>query len=56
VEVTVDGWVDPRPPGGETNDKSASGLDRFRLEVHEMTVENGKVVMAVSREKPLTLP
>ena len=38
VEVHVDGWTDPKPPGGEKNQKSASGIDRFRLEVHGVDV------------------
>ena len=47
LTVVVDGWVDPRPSGGENNNKSASGVDLFKLEVHATTIENGIVVMSV---------
>ena len=45
VQVHVDGWTDPRPPGGEGNQRSASGIDRFRLEVHGVDV--GKTTLSV---------
>ena len=45
VRVDVDGWTDPRPRGAEGNSKSASGIDRFRLEVHGVDV--GRMALAV---------
>jgi hypothetical protein len=46
--VTIEGWVDPRPAGGQDNAMSASGVKKFRLQVHAMVVERGQVTMRVS--------
>ena len=36
VNVQVTGWSDPRPPGGGS--RSASGIEKYRLEVHAVDV------------------
>ena len=36
VNVQVTGWSDPRPPGGGS--RSASGIEKYRLEVHGVDV------------------
>ena len=53
VEVHVDGWTDPKPTGGEMNPKSASGIDRFRLEVHGVDVGMTTLTVRVSLGKRL---
>lgn len=45
IEALIDGWVDPVPLGGLN--QSASRIDRYKLEVHNVDVDTSNITVQV---------